>query len=91
MTPRDCDIALRNGWQRLEAPPAFVDESTYAAISATRATPVLPTKVSWYAKAPDRYLVCEAGDRYGCGDFMWTFTGAELDDMSEFVLCADSG
>ena len=91
MTPRDCDMAVRNDWQRLDVPPAFVDESTYAAISATRAKPVLASKVSWYAKAADRYAVCEAGDRYGCGDSMWTFTGAELDEMSEITVCGDSG
>ncbi len=79
----------RSEWLRLSSPPDFVGASTYKQMYP-RGIPPAPDDVVWYSNSSGRFAACRLGDRYGCGEFVSYFTGSELDDPGEIVVCGES-
>jgi hypothetical protein len=88
-TPVCQRLESRGDWLRLNSPPDFVGASVYKQMYLRGTNPTQEDFV-WYSNSSDGHAACLPGDRHGCGDFVWYFTGGELGDAGEIVVCGES-
>ena len=85
----DCQLFdSRDGWHKLGSPPDFVVTQTYEEMFP-RGVPANTDDFVWYSDSSGRYASCLPGNRYGCGDSVSYFTGSDLEDVAEIVLCGE--
>ena len=89
-TPVCSLLESRNEWLRIDSPPDFVSTSTLEEMFP-RGTSSTPEDLVWYSDSAGRFAACLPGNRYGCGDSVSYFKGNEMEDISEIVLCGESG
>ncbi len=88
-SPPQCRLLdSRAEWTRLDSPPSFVKGSTYQDMVAKGAPPH-PDEVVWYRETSGRYAACVMGNRSGCGESISYFSGDQMEEIGEIVVCAD--
>lgn len=88
--PADCHaMQRRTEWTRIATAPVFADDAFFAELFLSGRAPDL-RNITWYTNTSGQYMVCEAGDRRGCGDVTVLIEANgehPADRMEEITLC----